>query len=399
MRRIGCVLVLVCYGALGGTFQGWAMAPPEEAISIHGFVSQGYLLSDNNDVYAETTQGSFQFNEFGLTFLVQLSERLHTGMQVLSRDLGDIGNNTVGLDWAFADYRWKDWFGIRGGVIKIPWGLDNETRDIDMLRTSIFLPSSLYGEDVRDVYDAMEGIALYGSFPLWKLGTLNYQFQYGDKSVSEDYEFMEPWDDSDGTQLDSLDVLDIYLGMLEWETPIEGLRLRETTGEYAWRIRGTYFLPAELGGGQLPIAETGRETFTIVSADYTLERLSLATEWFGVWNAADEEEFTEPDAYQEGWYAGLSYRMTDWLEIGAYYSEFYSDGDDKDGDDWVEAGLPAYLAWQKDLALTTRFDLGEHWTIKLEGHLMDGAARLPASIQNVPERETALFAVKTTFNF
>jgi len=376
-----------------------ALDDPGEAISIHGFISQGYLLSDTNDVYAETTAGSFQFNEFGLTFLVQLSDRLHTGMQVLSRDLGDIGNNTVEMDWAFADYRWRDWLGFRGGILKIPWGIYNETRDIDMLRTSIFLPSSLYGEEVRDVYDAMQGMALYGSVPLWKLGTLNYQLQYGDKSVSGDSIGMDFWDEAEGLQLDSLDVSDIYLGMLEWETPIEGLRLRETTGEYVWRTRGTYFLPIEMGGGQIPLGETGRQIFAIGSADYTRERLSLATEWFGVWNDADEEESVEPDAYEEGWYVGLSYRVTDWLELGTYYSEFYGDGDDKDGDYWVQSGLPAYLAWQKDLAMTTRFDIGEQWTIKLEGHLMDGAARLPASIQNIPEQETILFAVKTTFNF
>jgi hypothetical protein len=30
---------------------------------------------------------------------------------------------------------------------------------------------------------------------------------------------------------------------------------------------------------------------------------------------------------------------------------------------------------------------------------MDGAARLPASMQNLPEQETVLLAVKTTFHF
>jgi hypothetical protein len=246
----------------------------------------------------------------------------------------------------------------------------------------------------------MQGMAFYGSIPVGKLGTFNYQLQYGDKSVSGNDTGMDSFDDSDEAQLDSLDVLDIYAGMLEWETPIEGLRLRHTAGEYVWRMRGTYFLPIELGGGQVSIAEKGRETFAIVSADYMLERLVLSAEWFGVWEKAEkEEEFIEPDADQEGWYVGLSYRVTDWLEIGTYYSEFYGDGDDKDGDDWVEIGLPAYLAWQKDLAITTRFDVGEHWTIKLEGHLMDGAARLPASIQNLQEQETVLLAVKTTFHF
>ncbi len=397
MIRITVIVMMVLCGILGGYLHAWAFDNPDDAISIHGFISQGFLLSGTNDVYADTRDGSFQFNEFGLTFLTQLSNRLHAGIQVLSRDLGDVGNNAVALDWAFADYRWKDWLGFRGGVLKIPWGVYNETRDIDMLRTSIFLPSSLYDEELRDVYNAMEGIAIYGSFPFWKFGTINYQLQYGDKSLPGDY---YPVEDSLGQQItiDGLDVSDIYMGTLEWETPVEGLRLRQTTGEYLFQIRGNVVLPPEFGGGTEPFTNRGNETFTITSADYSLERFSMAVESQQVWHAEDDI-LLEDDAAEGGWYAGVSYRLTDWLEIGSYYSVFYDDSDDRQGDKFKEQGLPAYLAWQKDLALTTRFDFGEHCTVKFEGHAMDGAARLPITPQHLPEQNTLLLAVKATVNF
>ena len=389
------IAIMIVCGMLGGSWRVGALETSNEAISVHGFISQGYLVSDSNDVYGETRHGSFQFNEFGLAFLAQLSDRLHVGIQMLSRDLGDSGNNAVELDWAFADYRWKDWLGFRGGVLKMPWGVYNETRDIDMLRTSIFLPSSLYDEKNRDVYATLQGIAFYGSFPLRKFGTLNYQFQYGDKSLPEAHAEIE----ADGAvTIDSFNVHNIYLGTLEWETPLEGLRLRETTGKYMWKMRGAWILGPEDGEHAEAFTDTGHDTVSILSADYVLERLSLATEWFQVWDTTDGD-LIEEGADEGGWYVGAGYRLTDWMEIGAYYSEFYEESDDREGKEYIEHGLPGYLGWQKDLALTTRFDFGDHCTVKLEGHFMDGAAQFASQSSGLPEQETLLLAVKATFGF
>jgi hypothetical protein len=69
----------------------------------------------------------------------------------------------VVIDWAFGDYRWKDQLGFRAGKVKLPYGLYNEGRDVDMLRTSIFLPQSIYNERMRDFILAYEGAGAYGS--------------------------------------------------------------------------------------------------------------------------------------------------------------------------------------------------------------------------------------------
>ena len=77
------ILVGMIYAVFGICAQSLAFDEPAEMVSIHGFVSQGFLLSDTNDIYAGTQKGTFQFNEFGLTFFAQISERLHAGIQVL----------------------------------------------------------------------------------------------------------------------------------------------------------------------------------------------------------------------------------------------------------------------------------------------------------------------------
>ena len=114
-------------------------------VDIHGFVSQGYLQSDeNNFIMAQTKEGTFEFNELGINFTTMLLPHLRAGVQLFAKDLGVIGNDQVEIDWAYGDYRWKDWAGIRVGILKIPHGLYSETRDIDALRTCILLPQSVY---------------------------------------------------------------------------------------------------------------------------------------------------------------------------------------------------------------------------------------------------------------
>ena len=64
--------------------------------------------------------------------------------------------------------------------------LYNETRDIDMLRTSIFLPQSVYTEIVRDVMTALKGLGFYGNVPIGAGGVLSYYFLGGTVDVDGD---------------------------------------------------------------------------------------------------------------------------------------------------------------------------------------------------------------------
>ena len=111
---------------------------------IHGFVSQGFLKSSANNFLAQTSNGTFQFNEIGVNVTYSALDNLRFGAQLLSRDLGNVGNNGVLIDWALVDYSWQDWLGIRAGKIKMPLGFYNEYRDLDLARTNIFLPPDFF---------------------------------------------------------------------------------------------------------------------------------------------------------------------------------------------------------------------------------------------------------------
>ncbi len=65
----------------------------QEDFVIHGFVSQGYLKSTDNNYLGKSKNGSYEFNEIGLNIALPIADALRFGIQLFSRDLGDEGNN------------------------------------------------------------------------------------------------------------------------------------------------------------------------------------------------------------------------------------------------------------------------------------------------------------------
>jgi hypothetical protein len=97
------------------------------------------------------------------------------------------------------------------------------------------------------------------------------------------------------------------------------------------------------------------------------------------------------------WYVGAAYRVNSWLEVGSYYTENYADVANRDGSG---TAVPSD-AYQKDFALSLRFDPKPWWIIKVEGHAITGTALLNDD-QNNPNRtgkEWYMLALKTTFSF
>lgn len=383
----------LCAELMGETF--W------KNFDVHGFISQGFLKSDVNNFYADTEDGTFQFHEAGVNFLTNLSDRLHVGMQLFTRDIGDLGNDKLLLDWAYGDYRWKDQLGFRAGKIKIAYGLYNETRDIDAVRTSIFLPQSIYAEAQRDMYNSMYGVEVYGHLDLKSLGYLSYQVQYGGKDLTTDSGMVKDLQENPDQEilqfLKSIQLKNTMAAGLEWDTPLPGLRLKGWYGQtdmvFDLNITDRVFLE------QLGI-DSDRLFLRLTNEDSAMKILSL--EYMrGNWVfAAEYATSSDEDGSNEGYYGGVSYRINDWLELGTYYAVFYGDVHDRKGEQWEAAGYPAYLAWQKDLVLTARFDLNEYWIVKVEGHFVNGAHAF--YFQDNPgglARNSSLLALKITYNF
>ncbi len=393
MKKISALIfvILILFGGKTGS------AIELSGIDIHGFISQGYLLSDKNNYLANSEDGSFQFNEMGINFSREMTENLRLGIQIFSRDFGQFENNKVIIDWAYGDYRWKDRIGFRAGIIRQAQGLYNQTRDLDMLRTAILLPPGVYDESNRDYMSRIQGASIYGEIPMQSAGSLSYMFLMGSKNIDESG-IVAKWVESPGiyTVTDFNEGI-FYNGKLEWHTPVRGLRIG-ASGTKATDIQ--IDVRTKIPLGKLPVGTNSvidvTEYYTYaLSIEYILKDLTLAAE-----HSMSKSDTEVNRIHPFGCYASAAYRFTDWFEAGAYYSVFYYDKDDKDGDAFKQRGLQDYRAWQKDFALSTRFNVNENWSIKLEGHVIDGVGQLLR--QENPDdvgKNWYLFAAKVTFNF
>jgi hypothetical protein len=310
---------------------------------------------------------------------------------VFAQGRGDFGKDQPTIDWAFADYRFRDYVGIRVGKVKMPLGLYNETRDTDSLRTFLLLPQGVYSDRQRESTIAQTGAALYGTLPMKSLGSLAYQAHVGalaitsNGGVAQDFEAKVPVLVTDASPERT------YVGSLDWNTPVEGLRLAVTRFKTTFDFATTTTPAASsLGlppGLTLPLNNEVQRTYCGV--EYTFHDLVIASEYM----REDVRALlaTLPILQNDDtYYVSGSYRLSKIVEVGAYYNASYEDRFHRD------AGPSNFL---KDGAATLRLDLNRYWTLKAEVHQIHGYWHIMQATTAPVAPDTTLFAIKTTVSF
>ena len=357
-------------------------------IQIHGFASQGYALSYNNNYLTmDTTKGAFNMTDAGVNVSTQLTDKFRVGAQVYVRDIGKLGQWHPQLDWAYADYRFKQWFGVRGGKVKTVMGLFNDTQDNDSLHTFALLPQSVYPTDLRDGTIGHTGADLYGNVEVKHLGSFDYTVYAGHRQDTQygGYSLMVQ---SRGIDMTS------YHGPqwgadLKWTTPVKGLLLGGSGLRENVSGEGTTVCNQKVASVNCAVwtADTGGKYWekskqawsNFLYGEYTLGNLRVDSEyrrsyrnqevWSGLWSVW---------ADTRGYYPSAAYRFSKRFELGSYYSRFTCT--------WVSGGLGPHGPTVKppsldtslpgnhiyDKVVTARFDLTRAWNVKVEGHFMDG---------------------------
>ncbi len=142
MRRRFLQFLFVCI------FTGRMCAQDWSAIAIHGFVTQGFLFSSNNNYLTmKSNEGSLRWTDGAFSVSDSFTDKLRAGVQLHMYQLGDLGGANLQIDWASGDYRFNDHFGIRGGKVKTVIGLFNDSQDVDAIFLWILLPQSMYQID------------------------------------------------------------------------------------------------------------------------------------------------------------------------------------------------------------------------------------------------------------
>jgi hypothetical protein len=353
----------------------------EAPLQVHAFASQGALLTSNNNYLAHTERGSLEFTEAGINFTKALDDRLSAGLQLFARDLGTEGNYSAKFDWLYLDYRWKDWLGVRAGRVKLPYGLYNDTSDIDAAQPVILLPQGVYPATNRNFLLAQTGFELSGFYPLGSAGALDYHAYLGTLYLSIQ--------DTSAVRINNLDVPYIAGGRVLWEVPVEGLRVAASAlnGE----LDGSFTLAGE--SMSTTVTFESRSTNWLASVEYQDRGILLAAEYGRSVGRSTVGAMTIHRT-AEHMYGLAGYRWRPWLQTTAYYSLLYPDVDQRSGQ----------VHHQYDAAGAVRFDITPHWILKLEGHFLRGTAALSSDLNGGRPladlvNQWWLLAAKTTVYF
>jgi hypothetical protein len=413
MRRriVGLGIVCICLYTGQITLQAQEFKLFDRTVQFHGFASQGFVYTnDNNWLTMNTSQGSAAFTDFGLNVSTQLTDKLRVGAQVYDRNLGQLGQYHPSLDWAVVDYRFKSWFGVRGGKVKTTLGLYNDTQDLDFLRTFALLPQSVYATDLRDATIAHTGGDIYGTISLKRyLGDLSYTVYAGHRSDSIYSGY--PYLISQYTiNLSSYGGLQ-YGGDLRWTTPLKGLLIGASRIDEDITAKGSGVSFYNPSAGVVPYYEYSKAEWTNqFYGDYVRGKWRVDAEYRRylhnqiVWNNTSQ---TIVDT--RGWYVSGTYRLTKRLGLGAYYSRYtvtnaFSGGLATFNPNEPDTSLPGGHIYDK--VVTGRIDLNRFWNVKVEGHFMDGYADsaypdgfYPQVNPNGLQPNTNALVLKTSVNF
>jgi hypothetical protein len=368
---------------------------------IHGSVSEGFAYSNNNNYLTMATTNGSLFTDGDANISSQITDKFRVGAQIYVRDVGKLGQWHPQLDWAFGDYRFKDWFGIRAGKVKTPLGLYSDTRDQEFLYTWALLPQSLYPTDLRSVSIAHVGGDIYGNINI-KRGSLSYDAYAG--SIPND-----PWGgylygvQAQGGKLTSA-IMGRTAGFdLRWNSPIPGLLLGTSLDYNHENFNGT------LGASPLPLSySTTIDRVTAFYGEYSRGNFRVDAEYRDHPRRAEitadvpgRPVVRKPGSDEPAWFISGAYRFSKWIEVGSYYSHYHVTV--------INPIVPVTGPGRDhiyDPVVTVRFDLARFWDLKLEGHFMDGVGSLGQAHGFYPQQNpqglqptTTMLVVRTGFYF
>jgi hypothetical protein len=348
-------------------FAAWMLGPAVAMLSaqsmddlniqIHGYAAQGFLYTTHNNIfYADSTNGSPAWTEAVVNVSAQPTPKLRVGVQARYFLLGTSGN-TITLDWAAADYKFNDKLGVRFGKVKTPWGLFNETQDIDPSYMWALLPQCIYDITTRNADLSHLGGVVYGTLKFDpKFGKLEYRGWGGEALIpTSDGQFSDLIT-SGNAPLNPFTYV-IYGAALHWITPIAGLMVGASDSK---ANQGT----VTLSGGSESFKPWNNLSYF---AKYEKDKVMIASEWNRQASPGTLSLTAQPvssaSSDPRAWYAMASYKITSKFSAGAYDSQVV-DHDQPLGPD----------RYTKDWTVSGRYDINQFIYLKAEEHVIKGTS-------------------------
>jgi hypothetical protein len=329
-------------------------------VQIHGYATQGFLYTTQNNIFTtSSSNGSPAWTEAVLNVTAQPDPKLRVGVQARYFLLGNFGNS-ITLDWAAADYKFNDRFGVRFGKVKTPSNLFNEIQDIDPSYLWALLPQSVYTVVDRNSILTQYGGVVYGTLKLGeKLGKVEYRGWGGERAIAGDDGYWIGLREAGMALPSGLNGSEVGAA-LHWKTPLSGLMV------------GASDIKSQMWSSKL--------TFGTLTGSMNVKPFNL---WavFGIYEknkvmvASEYNRLNPPITLsfpsmpipfpvdKRQWYAMASYKVTGKFTAGIYDSQ------------QINKALPLSTGaarFSKDWVVSGRYDFGQFLYAKAEEHFIDG---------------------------
>ncbi|HLB08701.1 MAG TPA: hypothetical protein VK617_04155 [Gemmatimonadaceae bacterium] len=320
-----------------------------DKLAIHGYLTQGYAISDSHQVVGIPTRGTFEYRRAALLLRFKGSPNDAFVVQLANRELGDspIDDFTpeVQMDWAFYERRFGSKTTLRVGKEPIPTGIYNETRYVGTLLPFYRAPLGFYQEGSY-VSETLNGIVLSRQITpasRWKLsgslflGSFNY-LQAGAA--------LAPGATAPTYTVTRAAARDVLGAQMWLQTPVTGLRAGlggERRDDY-----GNFF-------GSTPSTHASKDWWA--SLDGSFSRLTTRAEY-------RQFSFNDGSINVRTYYGQVGYRILDALTINVQ----------RDAMD-VRFAMPAgvlKIPYNRDYAVGVNYMFAPNIVAKFEAHDSDG---------------------------
>lgn len=351
MKKVLMVVVtcILCAVVLGISAPVTVFAGDTE---IHGYGKQSFMQSSKNN-YLDTKEGSFADTNVDLVFTNKIADNTSVWVQIF----GDA--SSFGLDWAYVDYKFNNGFSVRAGQMKLPIGIFNEIRDIQILHLGILEPI-MYRTEGDIVFEAYRGVGAN-----YKEGPVTVDL-YGGSFILN---LTDP--------AEKCVTKELIGGKLSYETPIEGLNLIGSYATFQGKI-----IDAATG---TVITPEGKEHTMVVSVKYDNHNVELNAEY------AKNKKLEGPSA--DSYYVEAGYRFFDKLTPFVRY-DFIAD---------VSSGVDRSdpSNYQKETVVGVGYKINSNFAVKAEERFIDGYYLVlnNGDINSSLEKKWSMFTTGINFMF
>lgn len=385
-----CVLALC-----GSVFaQPWA---------TNGVITQGIFHTSDNNIYGQSADDvSFDFTEVSLNGSYRSPVNARLSGQVIYRHAGAQFDD-VAIDYLNVDAQLTNndnhAGGLRGGRVKVPYGLFNESRDVAFTRPSIYLSQSIYFDlTMRETLVSADGFFPYLSL-FSDAGRWDIELGFGQPKAANFDTLQVLGERGDYTLEEAALYRILYTSpMASVQAAISGIYADDIIYTNSFDIRDFGISPINIGGATIDSIELDasfKSHLTVLSVQYAIQSYTFTLEYGtikvdtksvnvsvgGFFARLVQQELPELlagiNVRTESIYAQIEKRFNRQWAVNLYIDHLYSDRDDREGE-LVEANRlgRGYSRFAKAAGL------GVHWTprwnisVRAEVHYIDGTAWL-----------------------